>query len=473
VNAELRFSSLCEVVAAIAERRLSSLEVTEALLQRIEETEPVVNAYVCVTAEHALTSARAADREVAAGASLGPLHGVPISVKDLYETEGIATTGGGRLLAGNIPLTDSTAVARLRAAGAFVVGKTNTHEYAYGYTTENPHYGDTRNPWDPDRIAGGSSGGSGASLAAGSALAALGTDTGGSIRVPASFCGITGIKPTYGRVSRQGVLPLSWTLDHAGPMARTVADCALMLSVLAAHDPKDPASAQVPPPDLTLPGDSALRGTSIGIPTNHFFDEIDEDVDALVRDAIATLESLGARCIPVELPHMDAAVDAWLAILLAEAASIHEADLKERPEQFGLDVRLYLEEGALVPALTYIKAQRIRRQMVEGFRSAMRDVDALVTPTTALPAPKLREATVRIGDTEEALFRTLARLSSPFDMTGLPALSVPCGFTASGLPVGLQLAGHPFSEAVLLRIGSVYEGAHPWTARHPDVADDR
>jgi aspartyl-tRNA(Asn)/glutamyl-tRNA(Gln) amidotransferase subunit A len=256
-------------------------------------------------------------------------------------------------------------------------------------------------------------------------------------------------------------------------MARTVADCALMLSVLAAHDPNDPASAQVPPPDLTLSGDSALRGTSIGIPTNHFFDEIDEDVDALVRAAIATLESLGARCIPVELPHMDAAVDAWLAILLAEAASIHEADLRERPEQFGLDVRLYLEEGALVPALTYIKAQRIRRQMVEGFRSAMRDVDALVTPTTALPAPKLREATVRIGDTEEALFRTLARLSSPFDMTGLPALSVPCGFTASGLPVGLQLAGHPFSEGVLLRIGGVYEGAHSWTARHPDVADDR
>ena len=308
-----------------------------------------------------------------------------------------------------------------------------------------------------------------ASLAARSALAALGTDTGGSIRVPASFCGITGLKPTYGRVSRRGVLPLAWTLDHAGPMARTVADCALLLSILAAHDPADRASAQVPPPDLALTDDRALDGLRIGIPTSYFFERVDPEVESVVRAAIKTIESIGAECVSVEMPDISHAVDAWLAILLAEAASIHERDLRARPELYGADVRLYLEEGVLVPAVTYIKAQRVRQQMIDAFAAAMIDVDALATPSTAVAAPKLREAVVSIAGLDEALFRVLARLSSPFDMTGLPALSVPCGFTTSGLPVGLQIVGHPFNEATLLRIGHAHEAVHAWTSRHPNL----
>jgi aspartyl-tRNA(Asn)/glutamyl-tRNA(Gln) amidotransferase subunit A len=359
----------------------------------------------------------------------------------------------------------------LRAAGAIVVGKTNTHEYAYGYTTENPHFGDTRNPWDHNRIAGGSSGGSGAAIAAGSALGALGSDTGGSIRVPASFCGIVGLKPTYGRVSRVGLSPLAWSLDHAGPMGRSVPDVAAMLEVIAGHDPVDPTSAIVPVPACPVRGDDDLSSVRIGVPA-HFFEGVDAEVEALVRAALDALEELGARCVEMTLPHVDDAVDAWLTILLSEAASIHEQDIRQRPDLYGDDVRLYLEEGMLIPATLYLKAQRIRRSMTEGFRAAMGDIDLLATPATALPAPLLGEAVVDIAGNSELLFRALARISSPFDMTGLPALSVPCGFTTNGLPVGLQLVTRPFAEPLVLRVGAAYETSQEWASRRPRYEQD-
>jgi aspartyl-tRNA(Asn)/glutamyl-tRNA(Gln) amidotransferase subunit A len=458
-------ATVATTAAAIASGERSSREVVEALLRRIDETEPVLNAYVLVAADEALLAARALDDLRSARCELGPLHGVPISVKDLYATRGMETAAGGTLLRGHVPDEDAEAVARLRQAGAIVIGKTNTHEYAYGYTTENPHFGATRNPWDTGRIAGGSSGGSGASVAAGSAIAALGSDTGGSIRVPAAFCGIAGIKPTYGRVSRRGVVPLSWSLDHAGPMARTSEDLAILLAVLAGFDRRDPASADEPVPDYRAALDGELDGVRVGVPANHFFEPIDDEVGDAVEAAILELEKLGARRRAVRITHLDSAVGAWLTILLCEAASFHERDLRDRPEAYGEDVRLYLEQGTLVSALAYLKAQRLRAQLVAAFRKAMRDLDVLVVPTTPLAAPPLATPTVRVGGQDEPLFLALARTCSPLDMVGLPAASTPCGFTTNNLPIGLQVVGHPFREDVVLRVTAAYERATQWLRR--------
>ncbi len=465
----LNYRTVAELSEAIRNRDVSSVEVTEAVLDQIERTNKTLNAYTTVATDQALAAAHAMDQALAAGFNFGPLHGIPVAVKDLYETKNLRTTGGGRILTDYVPKEDATTVARLRRAGAVIVGKTNTHEYAYGYTTENPHYGPTRNPWNTSRIPGGSSGGSGAAVAAGSAPAALGTDTGGSIRVPSSFCGITGLKPTYGRVSRKGVLPLAWSLDHAGPMVQTAEDAALMMNVLAGYDPADPASADVTVLDYAGRLDRDIRGLRMGIPRNHFFDRIDPEVLTAVREAIHVLEGLGGIPLEVDLPHMGQAVSAWLAILLAEASSIHERDIRKRPADYGDDVRLYLEEGVLEGATTYVKGQRVRQLLVQGFREAMAGVDVLLTPATAIPAPRLGESVVEIGSEKEELFLTLARISSPFDMTGLPALSVPCGFTKSGLPIGLQVVGPPFREEVVLHVGHAYQQVTDWHRRHPVV----
>ena len=465
----LDYGTVAELSEAIRNHDVSSVEITKAVLNQIERTNKALNAYTLIAADQALAAAQAMDQALAAGFNFGPLHGIPVAVKDLYETKDLRTTGGGRILADYVPKEDATTVARLRRSGAVIVGKTNTHEYAYGYTTENPHYGPTRNPWDTSRIPGGSSGGSGAAVAAGSAPAALGTDTGGSIRVPSSFCGITGLKPTYGRVSRKGVLPLAWSLDHAGPMVHTAEDAALMMNVLAGYDPADPASADVPVPDHTGRLDRDIRGLRLGIPRNHFFDRIDPEVLTAVREAIQVLEGLGGIPVEVDLSHMGQAVSAWLAILLAEASSIHERDIRKRPADYGDDVRLYLEEGVLEGATTYVKGQRVRQLLVQGFREAMAGVDVLLTPATAVPAPKLGESAVEVGGEKEQLFLTLARISSPFDMTGLPALSVPCGFSQSGLPIGLQVVGHPFREDVVVQVGHAYQQVTDWHRRHPMV----
>ncbi len=470
MNAEsLYYMTAAQLSEAIKRREVSSVEITKSLLDRIDKTNGAINAYVSIAADEALTAARAMDEALSAGYYFGPLHGIPVSVKDLYETKGLRTAGGGRILANNVPDEDATSVARLRRGGAVIVGKTNTHEYAYGYTTENPHYGATRNPWDTTRIAGGSSGGSGAAVAAGSAVVALGTDTGGSIRVPSSFCGITGLKPTYGRVSRKGVLPLSWSLDHAGPMVRSASDVAIVMNVMAGDDPADPASADVPVPNFASRLNRDIRGLRMGIPKNHFFDRIDPEVLKAVQVAIKVLEGLGAISIEVNFPHMEQAVSAWLAILLAEASSIHERDIRQRPADYGEDVRLYLEEGELVAAGRYLKGQRIRRLLVEGFRETMAGVDVVITPATAVPATKLGESVVTIDGEEEELFRILARISSPFDMTGLPALALPCGLTKRGLPVGLQIVGHPFAEDVVLQVGHAFEQATDWSKRRPTI----
>jgi aspartyl-tRNA(Asn)/glutamyl-tRNA(Gln) amidotransferase subunit A len=450
---------------ALRAGELSSREAVQGILNRIEETESAINAYVMVAGEEALAAADALDDALAAASDFGPLHGIPVAVKDLFDTKGMRTAGGGMLDPERVPEEDATAVARLRRAGAVIVGKTNTHEYAYGYTTENPHYGTTHNPWDTTRIAGGSSGGSGASLAAGSAVAALGSDTGGSIRVPASFCGIAGIKPTYGRVSKKGVFPLAWSLDHAGPMATTVRDLAILLGVIAGFDPGDPTSVRRDVPDYTASLTGDIRGVRVGVPANHFFDRVEPEVRDGVHGAIAKLEELGAIPIEVTIADLEGAVSAWLAILLSEATSIHEQDLRVRPEVYGDDVRLYLEEGTLVPASMYLKAQRVRTRMVRAFGEAMQQVDVLATPATALVATPCEQPEIEIDGEQEALFHALARISSPFDMTGLPAASIPCGFTTGGLPIGLQLVGHAYAEETVLRVADAYEQATEWSRR--------
>ena len=464
---ELVHAPLVDVAALIAEGHASSLEVTEGLLARIEETEPAVNAYIDVLADSARGAARAADAALASGHRLGPLHGVPVSVKDIFDVAGTVNSGGGRLAGDRTAPADAPAVARLRAAGAVIVGKTNLHEYAYDYTTENPHYGATRNPWHPMHMAGGSSGGSAAAVACGSAVLALGTDTGGSIRVPSSFCGTVGIKPTYGRVSRRGVLPLAWSLDHAGPIGRTVRDVALALEVMAGYDAQDAASADLPVPAMTGDGEGDLSGVRLGVPVNHFFDGIQPGVLSAVRAAIDALAEMGATVVEVAIPAVEHTVAAWLTILLAEAAAIHERDLWSRPELYGEDVRLYLEQGALIPAASYLRAQRVRAEIVAAFRRAMAGVDVLATPATAMTAPELGTSELELGGAREELFHALARISAPFDVTGLPAISLPCGADERGLPVGLQLVGHAFEEPTILRIAHAYEQRHEWCGRHP------
>ncbi len=452
--------TIAELQGELDAGSVSSLEIVDELIARIDATDDHVNAYVTVNHEGARSTARALDALQASGGSAGPLHGIPIAVKDLCDTHDLPTSSGGRPISGTPPPTDANVVARLRDAGAVIIGKTNMHEYAYGYTTENPHHGDTRNPWDLERIAGGSSGGSGASVAVGSAIAALGSDTGGSVRVPSSLCGIVGLKPTYGRVSRFGVFPLAWTLDHVGPMTRTVKDTAILLSVIAGPDPADQTTLNAPPvADYVSAVGRDIAGLRIGIPANHFFEGIDGEVLASVERTIETLIGLGAIPTEVTIPGLDGTVGAWLAILLSEATSAHEELLAERPEDYGADVRTFIEAGAIIPAVHYLRAQRLRRRLVESFSTVMDEVDVLVTPATAVPATRLGEATVHIGDLTEPLFRTFARISAPFDVIGFPAMSVPCGFTTAGLPIGFQVVGHPFHEATVIAVGDAVVAA--------------
>ncbi len=404
-------------------------------------------------ADEARAEARAAAEEIAAGAYRGPLHGIPVALKDLFDTAGLRTTLGSKVYAGRIPTEDSHSAATLRAAGAVLLGKLHLHEAAFGATGVNPHYGPCRNPWDTDRIAGGSSSGSGAAVAVGECLAALGTDTGGSVRIPASLCGIVGLKPTFGRISRRGVFPLSWSLDHVGPMTRTVEDAAILLQTLAGHDPGDRSSADRPAPDYraSLTGD--IRGLRVGVPDGFFFDGLHPETEAAVRGAIQRLAELGAGVRPVTLPHIKEAPAAVTTIMLPEALAIHQRAMAERPHEFGDDVRYRLEAGAMYSAAAYVQAQRFREMIVEVWeREVFSQVDLLATPATPAPAPLIEEAGL-----EATLL--LIRNTNPFNLLGTPAISVPCGFTAGGLPIGLQLTGRWWDEATVLRAAHAYEQA--------------
>ena len=437
-------------------RRVSSVELVTATIERIDRLNSQLGAFITVTAEQALEQARAADSDLASGVDRGPLHGIPIALKDLFATRGTRTTAGSLVYKDNVPDFDATVVERLQAAGAISVGKLNMHEMAYGITSANPHFGPVRNPWNLAHSPGGSSGGSAAVLAANIVYMAMGTDTGGSIRIPAAFCGTVGLKPTYGRVSRHGVLPLGYSLDHMGPLTRSVRDAAVALNAIAGCDPKDPTASRRPVVDYVPEEGCSIRGLRVGFPENFFFDRLDPDVESAVRGAMARAESLGASVRPVRQPDMPALNAVARMVLLAEASAVAWSAL-DRRELFGPDVLALLDQGRLVPAVDYINAQRLRRRMRREFDALWNDVDCLFTPTTPNTAPKIGDTTVRLGGVDEDVRLATTRLVRGINALGYPALSLPCGLSASGLPIGLQIIGPPFEEARILRIAAALE----------------
>jgi aspartyl-tRNA(Asn)/glutamyl-tRNA(Gln) amidotransferase subunit A len=439
--------TIVEAAAAIRAHKVSSRELVDESLKKIASANPKINAFITITPELARGRAAEMDAELARGFDRGPLHGIPIAHKDLVMTRGVRTTAGSKIFADFVPEADADVVVKLDDAGTVMVGKTNLHELAYGITSNNPHFGAVRNPWDLERITGGSSGGSGAALAAGLVFMATGTDTGGSIRIPSSFCGTVGLKPTYERVSRGGVIPLGLTLDHIGPMTRTVRDAAIAFHAMLG----DP-NGYVPPanPDI--------RGLRIGLPVNFYFDALDAEVAAAVRQAVQTAAALGARIIEVRVPNIDALNTVGRVLLLVEAVANLRPYLDRRAD-FGADVLALLDQGRLLSGADYVDAQRLRRIMIAEFSKFWTEVDCILTPATPTAAPKLGQTTIDVGGVTEDVRLATTRLMRGINVLGIPSLAMPCGFSASGLPLGMQLLGAPRAEDLLLRAGAAIEDA--------------
>ena len=449
--------SIVEAAAALRDGSLTSLALTESVLSRLDATEPQLNAYITVTATLAREQAQAADDLLRDGRDRGPLQGIPVALKDLVDTAGIPTTGGSGFLRNRVPQSDAVVYAKLQAAGAVMPGKLNLHEFAFGTTSRNQHYGAVCNPWDLSRTPGGSSGGSGASVAVGSSLGAIGSDTGGSIRIPAALCGVTGLMGTYGRVSRRGVLPLSWTLDHVGPLAKTVEDAGLVLNAIAGHDPQDPGSVDVPVGDCTDSLVEGVDGIRIGIPRRMLWTGCEEDVIEHCEIAVDHLRSMGAVVEEVELP-LQTDRPRGLTII-AEAAAYHARWLRERRDEYG-DVLPRIEAGLGVSAVEYINDQRLRRKFIAETVEVLQRVDVLISPTCSRTAPPIADG----DETAE-----LARLTAPYDVTGIPAISIPCGYDRNGLPIGLMIGGRHFDEATVCRVAHAYEQSTDWILQRPEL----
>ena len=456
----IAYATIRELGTRYRKRELSPVEVTRALLARIEKLDPVLHAFVTLTPDRALADARAAEDALRRGDER-PLLGIPVGHKDIYLTKGIRTTGGSALFADWVPDSDSTVGRRWQDAGTVLLGKLITHEFAFGLQFPGHRFQPARNPWNLEHIPGGSSSGSGAALAAGLLHGATGSDTGGSIRGPAAFCGITGLKPTYGRVSRAGVMTLSWTLDHTGPMARTVEDCAYLLQAIAGHDAADPASSTRPVDDYVGALDGSVRGLRIGVPRNYFFEDADTDNVRAFEDALGTLRKLGADVRDLQIPAFNLS-RSFMLIMLSEAFAYHEQDLRLHLELYGEMLRERLLTGALVTGPEYVQAQRVRMQICADVAEVMKTVDVLATPTTPKTAPTFKT----MYDPELAFPRTNM---PPFNLTGQPTLALPCGLSASGLPLSLQLSGRAFEEATVLRLGHAYQRATDWHTRRPPV----
>lgn len=460
------------LTAGIALRRgeLSAVELTRACLTRIDTVDGPVNAYVEVYTEEALTAARQADEEIAGGCDRGPLHGIPIAVKDLFDVEGHATKAGSESRADAKPAThDAHSVRLLRQGGAVILGKTHTHEFAFGSTTPQ-----TRNPWDLERVPGGSSGGSAAALALDTCLMALGTDTAGSIRMPAALCGVVGLKPTYGRVSKSGIAPLSWSLDHPGPLTRYVADAAACLQVMAGHDAMDVASHRSRVPDYVRGLDDGVAGMTVAVPINHYSENLNPAMHSAYQEALDVLAGLGAAVVSVELPLAATYMGATFAIMMAEASAYHRHLLASHGKQYTQDVRTLLEAGLTLPAVDYVDALRIRGLIQAEWHSILSGADVVVVPTLPTSAALADSRVVQIADgRSEAVMSAYVRLSCPANLTGLPAMSVPCGLDAQGLPLGLQVIGRPFDEATVLRVGSAFEKATTWHRMRPPTPEPK
>lgn len=460
---EICYLPASQLSGLIQRKEISPVEVVEAQLARIEATEPTLNSFITLTSEQALADAKTAEEEIQAGKYRGPLHGIPITLKDLYYVKGIRNTSGSRIFHDFVPDFDSTLVTKLKDAGTIILGKTNTHQFAYGITGENPDYGDMHNPWNPERITGGSSGGSASSVASGQSTLTMGSDTGGSIRVPSSLCGLAGLKPTYGRLSRYGLTALSWSQDHPGPLARTVADCALLMNATAGHDPKDPATSLAPVPDYTAALTGDLKGLRVGVPKEFFEAPLDPEVERAVRRAIDVLEEMGALVKEVAWPMCRYATPIATVIQMAEATSYHADLVRNRGSEYATPVRLLLEAGFFLSAPQLNRAQQARTLFVNQSLELLEDVDVLAGPMTPITAHTIGATEVTVGTTTMTTRAALTQYTRPYNLSGFPAISVPCGFSEEGLPIGLQLGARPFAEETLLRAAHAYEQA---TERH-------
>jgi aspartyl-tRNA(Asn)/glutamyl-tRNA(Gln) amidotransferase subunit A len=463
----LCYFSAGELSRLIRKRKVSPVEVVKAHLARIEALEPLLNSFITLLPEQAVEEARLAEHEIESGQYRGPLHGIPIGLKDLFYVKGVRNTSGSKIFDHFIPDHDSTIALKLKDAGAILLGKLNLHQFAYGPTGENPDYGNMHNPWDTKRIPGGSSGGSASATASGQCTLAMGTDTGGSIRIPSAVCGLVGLKPTYGRLSRYGITVLSWSQDHPGPMTRTVEDCALVMNAVAGYDPRDPSSANMSIPDFTKSLTENIKGLRVGVPKEPFEDPVDSEVEHFVRSAIELLSKLGATIHEMSWPmyHESKAISS--TILMAEATAYHSQLMKRQGSRLDPKVRLRLEAGLLISAVDYIQAQRARRLFYQQSCDLFKNVDLLAGPTVPITACNIGTEEVQIGNTLLGVIPLLTQHTRPYNLNGFPAITVPCGFSRNGLPVGFQLAGKPFDEAMVLRAAFAYEQATEWHQRRP------
>jgi aspartyl-tRNA(Asn)/glutamyl-tRNA(Gln) amidotransferase subunit A len=461
---DLAALSLSEASELVRARRVSPVELTNLCLARIERLNPLLNAFITVTAPQALTDARAAESEIAKGKRRGPLHGIPIALKDLFDTAGVRTTAASAVFADRVPSEDADVVRRLKAAGAVMLGKLNMQEFAYGDTSAQSHFGPVRNPWNRELVSGGSSGGSAAAVATGLCYGALGSDTGGSIRQPAAYCGIVGLKPTYGLVSTRGVVPLSWSLDHVGPMCRTVADTALLLQVIAGYDPLDTNSLAGALPDYANAMRRNVSRLRLGIPRSPFYENVDPEIEQAVNDALQVLRRLTASVRDVELPRY-----ATIPVVGAEAYAFHAQYFTKTPELYQPVTRRRLQAGSTVTAAAYVEGRReldrLRRAVGEVFST----VDLLVTPTTPISPVTIKEGVDDPGTPPAGGVALSLRNTQPFDIYGLPSISVPCGFTRSGVPIGLEISGPHLGEPVVLALAHAYEQATDWHRRSPSL----
>jgi aspartyl-tRNA(Asn)/glutamyl-tRNA(Gln) amidotransferase subunit A len=461
--------SLTEVAQSIARRQVSSREVTQSCLDRIAQWQPLLNAFMAIEAEQALAAADAVDAALGKGRSLGALHGVPLAHKDMYYDAGKVVTCGSKIRRDCVATTTATSLQRLKDAGTIRLGSLQMVEFAYGPTGHNAHYGPVHNPWGIDRITGGSSSGSGAAVAARLTFAALGSDTGGSIRMPAHFCGVTGLKTTVGRISRAGAMPLSQSLDTVGPLARTVEDCALLLGLMAGADPNDPTAISGTVPDYMSAMRGSLKGLTVGVPTAFYVDDLDADTARILDETVATLRREGAQVVPVELPDQRQLTAACQFVLAVEAAAFHKRWMIERPQDYGPQVLMRLQNGLAISGVSYLEAMRWRGPALAAHLAATAAVDAVLAPVAPVAAPTIAESDVGTSPDAEAVIQRLTRFTRPVNYLGLPSLAIPAGFTRNGLPVGMQLIGRPFDEATLLRAGAVFQRATDFHARCPEM----
>ena len=462
---ELCYLTIGEAGIGLRQKHFSAVELADACLDRIDAHDAKLHSFITLTADLALEQARQADKELSTGHDRGPLHGIPIALKDLYATKGIRTTCHSAVLANWIPDHDATTVIKLRDAGTVLLGKLGMHEFAFGGPSVDAPFPAVRNPWNLAHIPGGSSSGSGAALAAGFCYGALGSDTGGSIRTPASHCGIVGIKPTYGRCSRYGVIPLRWSLDHTGPMARSVEDCAILLQVLAGYDALDNASANVAVPNFQTGMKDGIKSLRVGVPRNNWFNEnlgIDPQTESAFNQALQVLESLGAQIVDIDGQPFSLARKANQTILTCEAYAYHEATYQKTPMKFGSSVRRRMLEGAFLSAADYLTAQRARAVLNDQIRANFATVDVFAVPGAARPP----EAFDNMDPNEQNMRPSF---TNPFNLGGLPAISVPCGFTEGNLPAGIQFVAPAFEEATCFRVGYAYEQATEWHNHRPAI----